>query len=229
MSIATTIRQQHEAKEHEQRQKANARYRQLVRTTATGKEAKFDQIEQAAAGAGKSVQDFANDVERQEKRIALAARLAAIPDKRTRRAEIQQALDTHNATLDEAIERHRQASEPLVSEANELDGAIEQADQLKQELVSTVDAETTAAIDAAGEEHFQADTAVRQAKEAISFGSGSQELLQRHAGKAGFDTQHHEQIVAAAKAAEAALPKLQQDLAAAESKYHAAQARQLEP
>ena len=233
MSIATTIRQRYEAKEQDQQQKASARYRQLVRAVAAaaGKEPSLEQIEQTAAAAGKTIADFTAAVEGQEKRIATAARLAAIPDKRTRRAELQQAIEAHNATLDEAIERHRQACEPLVAQANELDAQIEQADRLKLELISTADPEVIAAIDAAGEEHLQADVALRLARQEIEIasGNGSTQLLERHAGKPGFDHQHHERIVADAKAAAEQLPALEKALADAESRYRAAQARLLEP
>ncbi len=229
MSIATTIRQQHEAKEHDHRQKASARYRQLVRTTATGKEAKFDQIEQAAAAAGKSVQDFANDVEKQEKRIAAAARLKLVPAQREKLAELQQQIEGHRAILREAENRYDVAVQPLIVMANELDAQVDLADQLKRELLAGAGPEVVAAAGAAAEEHERADTALRAAREAVSRGHVSEELLQKHAGKAAFDAQHHEQIVAAAKAAEAALPQLQQDLAAADAKCQEARARLFEP
>jgi len=232
MSIAEQIRQESDARESARRQRGAEAYRALVKATAAGgKPPAFEKIEQTAAAAGKSVQDFASDVEKQERRVATAARFQKIPDKRARRAELQQALDAHNAKLDEAIERHRQACEPLVSEANELDRAIDAADALKRELTATAGPDVVAAIDAAGAEHQQADAAVRQARQEIEIarGNGSEQLLERHAGKPGFDHQHHQRIVAAAKAAEAALPGLEQDLVDAEAKYHAAQAQQLEP
>jgi len=229
MSIATTIRQQHEAKEHEQRQRAGDRYTKLVRAAAAGKEPPFEQIEQAARDAGKTVQDFASDVEKQERRIATAARLKLIPAQREKLAELQQQIEGHRATLREAESRYDLATEPLTAQANDLAGQVDLADQLKRELLAGAGPEVVAAADAAAEEHGRADTALRAAREAVSRGAVSEELLQRHAGKAAFDAQHHEQIVAAAKAAEAALPQLQRALAATESKYFAAREKLVEP
>ena len=72
MSIATTIRQQHEAKEHEQRQRAGDRYTKLVRAAAAGKEPPFEQIEQAARDA-ETQAEMAADSARQARLTMLVA------------------------------------------------------------------------------------------------------------------------------------------------------------
>ena len=232
MSIAAEIRKEAEAKESARRQRGVENYRAMVRTTAAGtKRPSIHDIERTAADASKTIGDFTADVERQEKRIGIAARFQKIPTQRAKLAELRQAIEAQDAVLAEAEAKHAEAVGPLVAGANELASQIEQADALKQQLIATADPEVIAAIDAAGEEHLQADTAVRQARQEIEIarGNGSEQLLERYAGRPGFDSQHHERIVADAKAAAERLPDLEKTLIDAEARYAQARQKLLEP
>lgn len=135
----TTLFERIAGKQHDRRQQHINSYRELVAEIANGHEPDADVVESTLAHAEKSLDDLRQAVELFQKRMALRATVASMPQFEAEQQDVQRQITQADKALAEAEKRHDEITEPLYSRLREIKTILSDGESAKRELFHTCD------------------------------------------------------------------------------------------
>lgn len=112
-------------------------YRELVAAMAVGEVPAAETVERTLADAGKSLDDLRADVEHYQRRMALKAAVAAIPNLDAERRDIDKQIAEADRLLEAAEKRHDETTFPLYERRRAVTEALSEGSRAVTELVLT--------------------------------------------------------------------------------------------